>query len=309
MPTSTPSPAPAPDTGPPARLSNRLGLGLMRLLARLPLHWVRALGWALGSVLHVVATRRRRIARTNWAACFPDHSEAERDAAIRRHFVFFAQAWLDRGWLWEAPGHVVKRRLLLRGDLEALEGQAPTVIFAPHFVGMDAGWTALTAHLSRRFCGLYAEQLNADVDRWMAEGRQRFGNPHVVGKRQGLRALATALREGLPLYLLPDMDHGERDAVFVPFFGVPAATLTSLPRLARLGGAQVVPVTARLVPDGYEVTVHSPWADYPTGDVTADTAEMNRRLEGFIAEAPEQYYWVHKRFKTRPPGAPAFYLF
>lgn len=309
MPSSPPSPVPAPDTVPPARLSNRLGLGLMRLMARLPLSWVRALGWGLGSVLHVVATRRRRIARTNWAACFPDQSEAERDAAIRRHFVFFAQAWLDRSWLWEAPGHVVKRRLLLRGDLEALEGQAPTVIFAPHFVGMDAGWTALTAHLSRRFCGLYAEQLNADVDRWMAEGRQRFGNPHVVGKRQGLRALATALREGLPLYLLPDMDHGERDAIFVPFFGVPAATLTSLPRLARLGGAQVVPVTARLVPDGYEVTVHSPWTDYPTGDVSADTAEMNRRLEGFIAEAPEQYYWVHKRFKTRPPGAPAFYLF
>jgi Kdo2-lipid IVA lauroyltransferase/acyltransferase len=309
MPSSTPSPAPAPDTVPRASLSNRLGLGLMRLLARLPLPWVRALGWALGTALHAVATRRRRIARTNWAACFPDHSEAERDAAIRRHFVYFAQAWLDRSWLWEAPGHVVKRRLLLRGDLGVLEGQAPTVIFAPHFVGMDAGWTALTAHLSRRFCGLYAEQLNADVDRWMAEGRQRFGHPHVVGKRQGLRALATALREGLPLYLLPDMDHGERDAVFVPFFGVPAATLTSLPRLARLGGAQVVPVTARLVPDGYEVTVHSPWVDYPTGDVTADTAEMNRRLEGFIADMPEQYYWVHKRFKTRPPGAPPFYLF
>ncbi len=303
------SPSPAADTAPPARLSNRLGLGLMRLLARLPLSWVRALGWALGSVLHVLATRRRRIARTNWAACFPDHSEAERDAAIRRHFICFAQAWLDRGWLWEAPAHVVKRRLLLRGDLQALEGQAPTVIFAPHFVGMDAGWTALTAHLSRRFCGLYAEQLNADVDRWMAEGRQRFGNPHVVGKRQGLRALATALREGLPLYLLPDMDHGDRDAVFVPFFGVTAATLTSLPRLARLGGARVVPVTSRLVPDGYEVTVHSPWVDYPTGDVTADTAEMNRRLEAFIAETPEQYYWVHKRFKTRPPGTPPFYLF
>src|SRR5690606_84302 len=122
------------------------------------------------------------------------------------------------------------------------------------------------------FSGVYAGQLNPGVDRWMAEGRQRFGNPQVVGKRQGLRVLATAMRAGLPLYLLPDMDHGERDAVFVPFFGVPAATLTSLPRLARLGGAQVVPVTTRLVPDGYEVTVHSAWSDYPAGDVTADTA-------------------------------------
>lgn len=304
-------PVPDPDTSPavaPTSLSNRLGLGFMRLLARMPLSWVRALGWLLGQGLHTVAARRRRIARTNWAACFPDQSEAVRDAAVRRHFVLFAQAWLDRSWLWEAPAHVVKRRLLLKGDLAALEGEAPTVIFAPHFVGMDAGWTAITAHLPRRFCGVYAEQLNADVDRWMNGGRQRFGNPHVVGKRQGLRAIVAALREGLPMYLLPDMDHGDRDAVFVPFFGVTAATLTSLPRLARLGKARVVPVLSRVVPEGYEITVLSPWADYPSGTVEEDTAEMNRALEGYIRTMPEQYYWVHKRFKTRPPGEPPFYV-
>lgn len=286
---------------------NRLGLAFMRLLARLPLAWVRALGWLLGQALYALAGRRRRIARTNWAACFPDHTPAARDAAVRRHFVCFAQAWLDRSWLWEAPEPVVRRRLLLKGDLAALEGDAPTVIFAPHFVGMDAGWTALTVHLSRRFCGLYAEQLNADVDRWMARGRQRFGAPHVVGKRQGLRAIAAAMRDGLPLYLLPDMDHGERDAVFVPFFGVTAATVTTLPRLARLGRARVVPVLARLVPEGYEVSVLSAWDSYPQGTVEEDTAQMNRALEGYIRTMPEQYYWVHKRFKTRPAGEPPFY--
>lgn len=302
-----PAPAASP-AAPESRLSNRLGVGFMRLLAHLPLPWVRALGWLLGRVLHVVAARRRRIAQTNWAACFPDHSEAERDAAVRRHFVFFAQAWLDRSWLWEAPAHVVKRRLLLKGDLAALEGDGPAVIFAPHFVGMDAGWTAITAHLPRRFCGLYAEQLNADVDRWMYVGRQRFGNPVAVGKRQGMRAIVSALREGIPAYLLPDMDHGERDAVFVPFFGVTAATVTSLPRLARLGRARVVPVLTRLVPDGYEVTVLSPWENYPGGTVEEDTAAMNLALEGYVRTMPEQYYWVHKRFKTRPPGEPPFYV-
>jgi KDO2-lipid IV(A) lauroyltransferase len=302
-------PAPAAETAAPeSRLSNRLGVGFMRLLAHLPLPWVRALGWVLGRVLHGVAARRRRIAQANWAACFPDHSEAERDAAVRRHFVCFAQAWLDRSWLWEAPAHVVRRRLLLKGDLAALEGNEPTVIFAPHFVGMDAGWTAITAHLPRRFCGVYAEQLNADVDRWMVQGRQRFNDPLAVGKRQGLRAIVSALRDGLPLYLLPDMDHGERDAVFVPFFGVTAATVTSLPRLAKLGRARVVPVLTRLVPDGYEITVLSPWENYPAGTVEEDTAAMNRALEDYIRTMPEQYYWVHKRFKTRPPGEPPFYI-
>jgi KDO2-lipid IV(A) lauroyltransferase len=292
---------------PQGNLANRLGVAFMRVLAALPLSWVRGLGWLLGHALHLVAVRRRRIARINWALCFPENSVDERDRAVRRHFVYFAQAWLDRSWLWEAPLATVRQRLKLTGDVQALAGNEPTVIFAPHFVGMDAGWIGLTAHLERRFCGLYAEQLNADVDRWMAQGRQRFGNPHVVGKRQGIKPLVAAMRQGLPLYLLPDMDHGMRDAAFVPFFGVQTATLMSLSRLARLGRACVVPVVSRLTHEGYEVRVMSPWPDYPTADAEADTAVMNRYLEAYIREAPEQYYWVHKRFKTRPGNERSFY--
>nr|WP_291009012.1 lipid A biosynthesis acyltransferase [Hydrogenophaga sp.] len=279
----------------------------MRALANLPLPWVRGLGWLLGQCLHLVAARRRRIARTNWALCFPASSERDTRRAVRRHFVLFAQAWMDRSWLWEARPELVRRRVHLTGKLAALAGTAPTVLFAPHFVGMDAGWTGLTAHLDRRCCGIYAAQLNPDVDRWMAQGRQRFGNPHIVAMRQGLKPLVAALRAGEPLYLLPDMDYGARDSVFVPFFGVPAATITSLSRFARLAGAQVVPIVTRLTPSGYEVMVMPPWVDYPTRDATTDTAEMNRRLEAFIATMPEQYYWVHKRFKTRPPGEPGVY--
>ena len=104
-----------------------------------------------------------------------------------------------------------------------------------------------------------------------------------------------------------DLLIGLRDAAFVPFFGVQTATLMSLSRLARLGRARVVPVVSRLTREGYEVTVMSPWANYPTDDPEADTAAMNLYLEGFIRRAPEQYYWVHKRFKTRPEGEPSFY--
>lgn len=292
---------------PSARWTNRLGLGFMRLLARLPLGWVRAIGWLLGQALHLFAARRRRIARTNWALCFPADSQAQRQRAVRRHFVLFAQAWLDRSWLWEADRDTVRQRLRLRGELPALEGTEPTVLFAPHFVGMDAGWTALTLHLERRCCGIYAGQRNPDVDRWMAQGRQRFGNPHIVAMRQGLKPLIAALRAGEPLYLLPDMDYGSRDSVFVPFFGIPAATISSLPRFARLSGARVVPIISRLTRDGYEVTVMPSWTGYPSGDVLADTALMNRRLEEMIVNMPEQYYWVHKRFKTRPPGEAPLY--
>jgi len=295
-----------PTPGWPGRL-NRSGLLFMRLLSRLPLSWVRAIGWLMGRVLHVLVRRRREIARTNWRLCFPEQSQAQANRAVRQHFVLFAQAWLDRSWLWDGAPDVVRKRLRLQGALQVLDGQAPTVLFAPHFVGMDAGWTAVTVHLQRRCCGIYAAQLNADVDRWMAQGRQRFGNPHIVARRQGLKPLVAALRAGMPLYLLPDMDHGPRDSVFVPFFGVQTATLTSLSRFARLAEARVVPVVSRLTPHGYDVTVHPAWEHFPTRDVQADAARMNRELEIFIRAFPEQYYWVHKRFKTRPQGETSVY--
>lgn len=289
------------------RLLNGLGLAAMRVMARMPLPMVRALGWVFGQVLHAVAARRRRIARINWALCFPNDSVVKRNRAVREHFVRFAQAWLDRGWLWEGRPDVVRRRLRLVGEVGLFSSDSPRVVFAPHFVGMDAGWTALTVHLPRRFCGIYAQQLNPDVDRWMAQGRQRFGEPHIVARHQGVKPMVSALRAGEPLYLLPDMDHGINDAVFAPFFGVQAATLTSLPRFARLGRATVVPVTSRMTRDGYEVRVWPAWEGYPSEVLEADVARMNIELERMIRSIPEQYYWVHKRFKTRPPGEDPFY--
>ena len=284
-----------------------LGLGLMRALAWAPLPLVRALGWAFGRVLHMAAGQRRRIARTNWALCFPELTEAQRHAAVRQHFVRFAQAWLDRSWLWHGSPETVRRRLRLTGELQQLADEVPTVLFAPHFVGLDAGWTALTSLLDRRFCTIYAQQRNKAVDRWILDGRQRYGRTHIVPRRQGLKPLVAALRAGEPLYLLPDMDYGARDSVFVPFFGVPAATVPSLSRFARLARAQVVPVISRLTQQGYDITVLPRWEGFPTDDPVADTARMNTLLQDMIATMPEQYYWVHKRFKTRPPGGPTLY--
>ena len=301
------TPAPAPRRPLMKTVVSASGLALMRVLKFLPLSWLRALGWLVGRLLYPLALRRRRIAEVNLALCFPGQSAEQRRQTVQRHFVLFVQAWLDRSWLWEGRPDVVRRRLRLTGEVGALDETVPTLLFAPHFVGMDAGWIALTAHVQRRFCGLYARQRNPVLDHWMAEGRRRFGEPHIVAKSAGLKALVTALRAGEPLYLLPDMDYGPRDSVFVPFYGVTAATVPSLSRFARMGGARVLPAVSRLRPAGYEVTVLPPWQDFPTDDVLADTALMNRHLEAWIDAVPEQYYWVHKRFKTRPSGEPSFY--
>jgi KDO2-lipid IV(A) lauroyltransferase len=174
-------------------------------------------------------------------------------------------------------------------------------------VGLDAGWTALTQQLPRRFTTIYTRAAQPGLDAWMQAGRQRFGDPRLFARIDAAKPVLAALRAGEPLYLLPDMNFDVIDSVFVPFFGVPAATLPSLSRFARLGRARVVPVLTRMTAGGYEVKVLPAWADFPTDDLVADTALMNERLAAYISTMPEQYYWVHKRFKDRPPGMPPVY--
>ena len=222
-------------------------------------------------------------------------------------FIHFAQAWLDRGWLWHGPEHVLRQRLVLRGALHELEGVAPTVIFAPHFVGLDAGWTALTSQLPRSFTTIYSNQADETLDAWILAGRKRFGNPRLFGREDSLKPVAQALRAGHPLYLLPDMNITRQESVFVPFYGVPTATLTSLSRFASLGRAKVVPVVTEMTRTGYDVHVKAAWTDFPSADLTADAATMNRVLQACIDTMPTQYYWVHKRFKVRPAGMPSVY--
>jgi KDO2-lipid IV(A) lauroyltransferase len=286
---------------------SRAGVLFMRALAPLPLPLVRALGTALGWLLHLLVVPRKRVALRNLELCFPQWTARERRRAVRRHFVLFAQAWLDRSWLWHAPADVTRRRLVLTGAVRELAGSEPTLIFAPHFVGMDAGWTALTQQVPRRFVGIYTRQANRVVDEWMLAGRHRFESATPFGRADGVRGLVAALKRGEVMYLLPDMNFGAEESIFVPFYGIPAATVPSLSRFARLGHAKVVPVVTRLTASGYEVRVHASWPGFPSRDLRADTAAMNERLQGYIGTMPEQYYWVHKRFKSRPPGEPPLY--
>jgi Kdo2-lipid IVA lauroyltransferase/acyltransferase len=283
------------------------GIFFMRVLAHLPLAWVRALGWAMGGVLYVVVAPRRKVVLTNLRLCFAHWSEAKRRQVARQLFVHFAQAWLDRGWLWHGAETTVRARLKITGEVDVFKGDQPLVIFAPHFVGLDAGWTALTVQIDRHFATIYSHQSNVQVDQWVLQGRKRFGATSLFDRADGPKPVVKALRDGNLLYLLPDMNYGLQESVFVPFYGVPAATVTSLTRLAKLGRARVVPVITRMTRKGYEVQVLPAWADVPGPDVTADTALMNQRLQGYIDTMPAQYFWVHKRFKDRPEGEPSVY--
>ena len=285
----------------------RVGLLLLRALGHLPLSWLRALGALLGAALFYGVSSRRHVVLTNLRVCFPQLAEAERQLLARRTFVHFAQAWLDRSWLWHRDASCIRKRVCIVGEVAALSAAEPTVIFAPHFVGLDVGWTALTLELPLPFTTIFTPQSNAEVDAWVAKGRQRFGQVRLFRREDGLKPIVSALRQNALLYLLPDMNFGPSESIFVPFYGVPAATVPSLSRFCKLGRARVVPVTTRMTSDGYEVRVHPAWTDFPTDDLEADTATMNRRLETWIDAMPDQYFWVHKRFKTRPEGSPSLY--
>lgn len=279
----------------------------MRALAYLPLSWVRALGWVLGWVLYGVVVSRRHVVQTNLRLCFPQLDASQLRTLSRRVFVRVSQAWLDRGWLWHGAPDKVRARLKITGDAAQLTGTDPVVIFAPHFVGMDAGGTAITQQLPCHMTSIYTNQSNKVVDAWIRRGRLRFGSLQLFGRADGVKTIITSLRRGELLYLLPDMNFGPHESLFVPFYGISAATVPSLSRFARLGRAKVVPVVTRMTSWGYEVQVLPAWTDFPTDDLRVDTALMNARLQTYIDAMPDQYYWVHKRFKDRPPGEPDLY--
>lgn len=292
-------------------LSARLGIGVMRALAHVPLPLLRGVGAGLGRMLYFVAGPRRRVVEANLKLCFPDRSAPARRRIARQTFIYVAQSWLDRGWLWHAPAEVVARRLVVRGAAaeiwEIAEGDTPTILFAPHFYGLDAAATALTMRTQRPSTTIYTTQRDPMIDEWIRAGRARFGNVISLNRTDGIKPIIAGLRNGGLLYLLPDMNFGPQESIFVPFYGVPAATVPSLSRLARLGRAKVVPVVSRLTPQGYEIEVLEAWKNFPTDDVVADTTLMNERLQGWIDRMPAQYYWVHRRFKTRPEGEPSVY--
>lgn len=297
-----PAPAlPTPPSPPEARHA------ALRWLARLPLPVLRAVGALFGWSLLAFAPRRRRIVQRNLELCFPEASRRQRRQWMREVFVNFGQTFVDRVWLWHGPERLVERRVELTGRIDLLRAGEPVICFVPHFFGMDAGWTRLTHTIARNWWTFYAPQSKPALDRWIREGRQRYAEPRLVSRHEGVRPLLKGLRDGAALCLLPDMDLGARDSVFVPFFGHQAATVTSLPRLAKAAGVPVLPWVCRLVPGGYQVEVMEAWTGYPSGDDLADARFMNEQLERYIRTMPGQYYWLHRRFKTRPPGQDDLY--
>jgi len=289
------------------KLGTWTGVFVLWLVHFLPLGWIGAIGAALGSILYRFG--RGRVTRVNLALCFPQMSERERHELGLRHFRMLGRNAVELSvMVWGSESELLE--LIQIEGLEhlraAAEGGSPVIVLAPHFIGLNMGGIRV-AHEYPGTSSIYSKQKNPVLDRIFLKARTRFGNPHLVSRQEGLRSVIRVIRSGKPFYFLPDMDFGIRDAIFSPFFGVPTATITALPRLAKITGAKVVPVITRQVGAGYVARFYPAWEDYPTGDIEADVRRMNAFIEDRVKEMPEQYFWAHKRFKTRPPGEPSPY--
>jgi KDO2-lipid IV(A) lauroyltransferase len=282
-------------------MMTRLALFAMWLLHWLPFPLLAACGRFFGHAFYLLGRWRRHVALTNLGLCFPTLDATQKSALARRHFAAFGRAFLERGLLWWAAPERIRRVVQLAGreHLDARRDR-PVILFAPHFVGLDMGLTRIA--MEADIVCIYAQQNNPVFNDRLYRGRMRFGQAEMLSRRDGARPALRALKAGKPLYYLPDLDYGGEDAIFAEFFGIPAATITGLPRLARLAGAVVLPVVTRMTSSGYVVTIGAPWLNYPSGDIAADIRRMNHFIEQEVVKMPEQYYWLHRRFKTRPPG-------
>ena len=286
----------------------RVAIFLLWLAHFLPLPLLALLGRGLGLLIYAFVGERRRVALTNLRLCFPEWDENTRKRVARRHFQAFGRGFVEHGMLWWSSKQRLQRLIRVEG-VEHWQAVAdrPVIWLAPHFVGLDMGGTRIITEWQG--VSVYSHQKDPLLDRILLRGRTRFVTPVLFSRQDGIRPVVRAVRRGLPLYYLPDMDLGSRDSIFVPFFGVAAATVTGLSRIAQLAGAVVVPAVTRQLPGGmgYVLKFYPAWSDFPTDNLAADVRRMNAFIEERVREMPEQYFWLHKRFKTRPPGESKFY--
>lgn len=267
-----------------------------------------AIGRAVGAVAWLLPLPTKRIARVNLALCFPQLSEGERRRLLWRHYqslgmavAEFASAW----WASERTLDGLDQPEGLENLQQALAQGKGVIMLGTHFTNLDLGGRLLRRHVP--FAVMYRHQKNALFDRVMRRARGQIFSKAI--ERDDVRGLVRTLKENGAVWYAPDQNYAGKGQVFAPFFGVQAATNSGTARLARMTGAPILPFTniRRADGKGYRLILGPVLEDFPSGDAEQDTARINAVIEEQIKLAPEQYLWVHRRFKNRPPGEPRVY--
>ncbi|HST26885.1 MAG TPA: LpxL/LpxP family Kdo(2)-lipid IV(A) lauroyl/palmitoleoyl acyltransferase [Rudaea sp.] len=285
-----------------------IGLGIVRLIAKLPYRVLLTLGRGLGLLTSRLPGARRRVAQRNLAVCFPEQSDTERTRLLQRNLADLGLMLVEFAFAWFGSDRAIARVPCRIEGLEHLQrcraqGRGVLLVGA-HFSHLELCARLVSQRI--RIAGMYRVMDNRVFER--AVLRARLGYAEAMFTKDELRASVKYLKRGGTLWYAPDQDMRGKDTVFAPFFGVTASTLTATHHLARLSDAAVIPFFHKREPHGgYAIRLQAPLEDFPSADVIADTARVNACIECMVREAPEQYLWVHKRFKTRPPGETSLY--
>lgn len=288
----------------------KLGFIFLYLVQLLPLRAIHALAKCVGWLSYYAVAPRRRIGLINLRHCLPDWTEQQRRKVLREHFYHMAMLLLEYGLYWYGDAKRLKSMVRYQDKHyldEALSAGEKVILLYPHFTAFEAAVYALNQDVP--LISVYSHQKNKQLDEQILEGRHRYNNVFLIGRTEGLRAIIKRIRtSNAPFLYLPDQDFGRRESIFVNFFDIPTATITGLSRIAALTKAKVIPAIPTRETDGtVTLRFYPPWQQFPSDDVVGDTQRMNDFIQARVCEQPAQYYWLHKRFKTRPEGEVSFY--
>jgi len=283
-----------------------LGLAFFRLLALLPLPWLLVVGRELGQFGYWLLPRRRHIARVNLRLCFPELPAVERERLVRDTFRALGMGVMETVAGWWQPVESFRPRVQLTGEehlRQALAQGRGAILLGAHFSILD--FAGVLCSLYFPYDVVYRAQNNRVVNRFLEFHRRRFAGKAI--ERNDTRSLLRSLGSNHAVWLAADQDAGRRRGVYAPFFGIPAATHTSVGRLVTLTGAPVLFVSAFRVDGHYRIDIQPPMAGLAGADALTVATRMNQTVEAAVRQHPEQYYWLHRRFKTQAEGRGELY--
>jgi KDO2-lipid IV(A) lauroyltransferase len=281
---------------------------LMRIGVFIPFRVQVSIGKSIGRVIYPFMSKLRSTAYSNISHCFPEKKQSQVNTLVKRHFEAIGVSLFETANAYYASDKKIKKLLTIKNEhcfTDALKQEGGVIILCAHFMPLMLGSRALL--LNHTIANIYRPQNNKLFDQAMVKGYKKNGA--IMIKSTDTRSIIKAINNSLPIWYAPDQDLGQNNSVFAPLFGIQTATASATSRLAKNNKTRVIPYSFIRTSKGYEMSFEESLKDYPSNDPIIDATTTNKILEKQINKAPEQYLWIHRRFKTRPEGAENFYKY
>ena len=292
----------------PKFLPTWIAILFMRIGVFIPFNGQVMIGKLIGKVIYPFMHRLRSTAYLNISHCFPDKKQSQVNLLVKRHFEAIGISFFETANAYYGSDNKIKKLLTITNEKilkDTLKEEGGVILLCSHFMPLMLGSRALL--LKHTIANVYRPQNNKLFDKIMVKGYQNHGA--IMIKSTDTRSIIKAINNSLPIWYAPDQDLGKNNSVFAPFFGIQTATTAATARLAKNNNTRVIPYTFIRTKKGYSMTFDKPLSNYPSSDPIEDAAVVNKILEKQISKSPEQYLWIHRRFKTRPNDEKNFYKY